>query len=126
MKTIRQKLMGVSLAGVSAATLVLAVAMTAPTGATADEADAKQLLKAMSDYLAAQQSLSFGYDATLEVVTQDDQKLGLASSGSVTVNRPDKIHAMRTGGFVDVEMLFDGNTLTLLGKNANLVTSHRF
>jgi hypothetical protein len=76
----------------------------------------------MSDYLAGQQAISFGYDATLEVVTKDDQKLGLANSGSVTINRPDKIHATRTGGFVDVEMLFDGKTLTLLGKNANIYT----
>jgi hypothetical protein len=27
---------------------------------------------------------------------------------------------MRTGGFANVEMVFDGKTLTLLGKNANL------
>ena len=38
----------------------------------------------------------------------------------ITLNRPDKIRAMRHGGFADVEMVFDGKTLTLLGKNANL------
>jgi hypothetical protein len=122
MKTMKQKLMNISLASASAAMLALSIGIGAPTGAKADEADAKQLLKAMSDYLAGQQAISFGYDATLEVVTKDDQKLGLANSGSVTINRPDKIHATRTGGFVDVEMLFDGKTLTLLGKNANIYT----
>ena len=74
----------------------------------------------MSDYLAAQQAISFAYDSTLEVVTEKDQKLGLASSGTVTLNRPDKLHATRTGGFANIEMVFDGKTLTLLGKNANL------
>ena len=36
------------------------------------------------------------------------------------LRRPDKIRATRSGGFADVEMLFDGKTLTMLGKNANL------
>ena len=87
-----------------------------------DSAEAKKLLKAMSDYQAAQTAISFDYDATLEVVTDDSQKLALASSGTVTLNRPDKIRATRAGGFVDVETLFDGKTLTLLGKNANKYT----
>ena len=87
---------------------------------SADEADAKRLLKAMSDYLAAQQAISFEYDATLEVITKEQQKLALASSGAVVLNRPDKIHATRSSGFTDVEMLFDGKTLTLLGKNLNI------
>ena len=87
-----------------------------------DSAEAKKMLKAMSDYLAAQSAMSFDYDTTLEVVTNDDQKLALASSGTVTLNRPDKIRAARSGGFVDAEILFDGKTLTLLGKNANKYT----
>ena len=87
-----------------------------------DSAEAKRLLKAMSDYLAAQTTISFGYDSTLEVATQDDQKLALASSGAVTLNRPDKVRVTRSGGFVDSEILFDGATLTLLGKNVNKFT----
>jgi len=88
--------------------------------ANADEADAKRLLKGMSDYLAAQRAISFDYDAILEVVTKDDQILALAGSGKVVLNRPDKILATRSSGFADVEMSFDGETLTLLGKNLNL------
>jgi hypothetical protein len=89
-------------------------------GVSADEADAKRLLKAMSDYLAAQQAISFEYDATLEVITKEEQKLALASSGTLILNRPDKILATRSGGHADVEMSFDGKTLTLLGKNLNI------
>jgi hypothetical protein len=85
----------------------------------ADDAQAKTLFKAMSDYLAAQKAISFAFDSTLEVVTDRDETLGLASSGTVALNRPDKLHATRTGGFADVEMGFDGKTLTVLGKNAN-------
>ncbi|MEK6249819.1 MAG: DUF2092 domain-containing protein [Planctomycetales bacterium] len=104
------------------AALALMVFLGTPLGARADEADAKSLLKAMSDYMAAQDAISFEFDATLEVVTKDDQKLALASSGTVTLNRPDKIRATRSGGFAHVEMLFDGKTLTLLGKTANFYT----
>jgi len=87
--------------------------------ARADEAFAKTRLKAMSDYMAAQQAITFDYDSTLEVVSSDNQKVGLASSGKITLNRPDKIHGTRTGGFADIEFAFDGKTLTFLGKNAN-------
>ena len=90
------------------------------TTVSADEADAKRLLKAMTDYVAAQKTLSFDYDATLEVVTKEEQKLALVSSGAVTLSRPDKIVATRAGGFADVEMNFDGKTLTILGKNLNI------
>ncbi len=111
-----------ALFGHCVAALALMLCLGTPSGARADEADAKSLLKAMSDYMAAQDAISFGFDATLEVVTKDGQKLALASSGAVTLNRPDKIRATRSGGFADIEMLFDGKTLTLLGKTANLFT----
>src|SRR5262245_57989053 len=103
---------------------VLAVIATAGTAnisaGRADEANAKSLLKAMSDYLAAQKAISFDYDSNLEIVSTQQQKIGLASSGTLTLNRPDKLHATRTGGFANIEMVFDGKALTLLGKNANL------
>jgi hypothetical protein len=107
-------------AAMSAAALVLLFELGAPITAQADETHAKSILKAMSDYLAAQQMISFGYDTNLEVVTEDRQKLLFASSGTAALSRPDKIRATRDGGFASVEMIFDGKTLTLLGKNANL------
>ena len=119
MKVIRQSLK-TPLNSIFALGLSTIVMLGASVGARADEADAKKLLKAMSDYVAAQKALSFEYDSILEVVTKDEQKLALASSGSVTLNRPDKIHTTRSGGFVDVEMSFDGKALTILGKNLNV------
>ena len=106
----------------SAVALSLIILFGTSAGVKADEADAKRILKAMSDYMAAQKSLSFGFDATLEVVTTEEQKLALASSGTATLKRPDKIRVTRAGGFAGVEMSFDGKTLTLLGKNLNLYT----
>ena len=99
---------------------ILFAAMAAFTGASpasADETHARALLKAMSDYMGAQQAISFSYDSTLAIVTSDLQKLDFASSGTVTLSRPDKIRVTRTGGFADVEMVYDGKQLSILGKN---------
>src|SRR6516225_4167682 len=105
------------LAGLTAAALI---GLTAGASAVrADEAQAKSLLKAMSDYLAAQKALSFDFDSNLDIVTKEGQRLTLASSGSVALNRPDKVRATRSGGFADVEFVFDGKTASILGKNAN-------
>ena len=107
------------------ATVFAAVAMLGAAdmaASRADEAQARSLLKAMSDYLGAQKAVSFDYDVNLELVSKQQQKIGLASSGTLTLNRPDKLHLTRTGGFSNVEMVFDGKTLTLLGKNSNLYT----
>ena len=88
--------------------------------ARADEAQAKSLVKAMSDYLGAQKAISFDFDTNLEIVSPQQQKIGLASSGALVLNRPDKLRVTRMGGFANAEMVFDGKTATLLGKNANL------
>lgn len=92
----------------------------AGTPAQAAEADARKLLKAMSDYLGAQKTMSFDFDSNLEIVSTQDQKIALASSGTLTLNRPDKLHVARKGGFANMEMAFDGKTVTLWGKNTNL------
>jgi len=120
MKRSAKTLVKYSVRSMPAVALSLIFGLGMSTGASADEADAKRLLKAMSDYLAAQKALSFEYDASLEVITKDEQKLALVSSGSVTLSRPDMIRSTRSGGFADVEMSFDGKTLTVLGKNLNI------
>lgn len=97
--------------------LATSAAFGAVTAASADENDARALLKAMSDYMGAQQAVSFAYDSSLAVVTSDLQKIEFASSGTVSLARPDKIRITRTGGFADVEVVFDGQQLSILGKN---------
>jgi hypothetical protein len=108
--------------GLSALALTLAAGTAASPGAVANEDDAKALLKAMTDYMAEQKAISFDFDAILEVVTVDGQKLALASSGAVVLNRPNMIRASRSGGFADIETVFDGTTLSVLGKNKNVYT----
>jgi hypothetical protein len=114
----------VSSIGTGARTWTALLAMTAmvviATIPAAKAEDAKAMFKAMSDYMAAQKAISFKLDTNLDVVTADKQKLGIASSGTLILNRPDKVRATRTGGFSDIEMVYDGKMLTLVGKNANV------
>ena len=101
---------------------VAAPAATEQTAGTQDDVtaqNAKARLKAMSDYLAAQKAISLGYDTVFEVVSKEGQKLQLATSGTIVLNRPDKIRTTRQSGFADTEMVFDGKTLSILGKGEN-------
>lgn len=108
-----------SAAKLGAATLLLLM-MAGARNASADAAQAKALFKAMSDYLGKQTQMSFDLDTSLEVVTTDQQKLALASSGSLTMVRPDKVRAVRHGGFADVEFYFNGKTVSLFRKDQKL------
>lgn len=111
----------ISVTRITGAALALTIGLSTPT-AQADEAYAKTLLKKMSDYMSAQKNISFNYDTILEVVTKDKQRLALAGSGTVALTRPDKLRSTRASGFADLEMVFDGKTLTLLGKGKNIYT----
>ena len=104
------------------AAIVSLAILGAPPVALGDEEFARTRFKEMSDYLAAEEAFAFTYDSVLEVVTTDGQKLQLVSSGDAVVNRPDRIRVRRHGGFVDVELIFDGTTLTVVGHNANAYT----
>lgn len=104
---------------VSVAALTLITGIGPSSGAQASEQDARDTLKRMSDYLAAQQLISVAYDSVFEVVTKEQQKLQIATSGTILLQRPDKIRTTRKAGFADTEMVFDGKTVTLLGRGLN-------
>lgn len=103
---------------------VMALVTTALVFATpnAQAQDADKVLKAMTDYVTSQKIISVTYDTDIEVITSDLQKIQFASSGQTLLSRPDKIRASRLGGYADVELVFDGKTLTVFGKNLNAYT----
>lgn len=110
-------------AGPASLVVAIAAALAIQAGSARAEDDGiKELVKSMSDYLAAQKTISFDMQSTLDVVTTDGQRLGIASTGAVELVRPDKIRAERKGGFADVEVVYDGKTLSILGKNLNAYT----
>jgi len=100
-----------------AAMLVCATLCSTPASAQGD--DAGKILKAMSDYLAGQKSISLTFDSDIEVLTDSFQKIQFTSSGQVQLSRPNMVRAARAGGYTDIELTFDGKTLTVLGKHVN-------
>lgn len=98
--------------------VVVAAAMSFASGAYAQGNDADKLLKAMSDYVASQKTISVTFDSDIEVITSNLQKIQFTSSGQVQMSRPDKLRATRTGGYKDIEIVFDGKMLTVNDKDA--------
>jgi len=85
--------------------------------ASAQSGDAEKLLKGMADYVSSQKMIAVTFDSDIEVVTSNLQKLQFTSSGQVQMSRPDKLHATRTGGYRDIEIVFDGKTVTVNNKD---------
>jgi hypothetical protein len=108
-----------STATIARCTVVTLAALAICAIVPAQAQDAGRILKAMSDYVTSQKVLSLTFDADIEVITSELQKIQFTSSGRVLLSRPDKIRASRTGGYADVELVFDGKTVTVLGKNVN-------
>jgi hypothetical protein len=104
----------IRISATAASIAVLSVAAT--QGARAD--DPGKILKGMADYLAGQKSLSAKFDSDIEAITPELQKIQFTSSGQLKLNRPDKLRVKRTGGYADVELVFDGKTVSLYGNNA--------
>jgi hypothetical protein len=101
------------------AVAILVLTTIASVTPCAQAQDAGKVLKAMSDYVTSQQTISMSFDSDIEVITSELQKIQFTSSGQVLLNRPDKLRASRAGGYSDVELVFDGKTATVLGKNIN-------
>ena len=85
--------------------------------ARAQSDDANKILKTMSDYMASHKIL-----VILRYRRRGDHPGGAKDSirqfrGHLQIGRPDKIRASRTGGYADVELVFDGKTITVYAKH---------
>jgi hypothetical protein len=99
--------------------LLLAAALAAASsGVQAEQgADAKATLKAMSDYVGGQKTIELTFDSDIEIITPQLENIQFTNSGDALLSRPDKLRAHRVGGYADVEMVFDGKTVSVLGRN---------
>ena len=111
----RPKLRGSPIRNAFGASLVILTFAAAPSARADDPA---KILKSMTDYLSGQTSLSASFDSDIEVITPELQKIQFSSSGQMKLSRPDKLRVRRTGGYADVEMVYDGRTMSLYGNNA--------
>jgi hypothetical protein len=107
-------LLWVMLASVLVATHTAVLARAQPQGN-----DAKSILKAMSDYVSSQKTIELTFDSNIEVITPQLEKIQFTNSGQMLLSRPDKIRSHRVGGYADVELFFDGKTVSIFGKNIN-------
>jgi hypothetical protein len=103
-------------AALSQCCAVVALA-TLPVAAQAQSAgvapEAKQILKASTDFLASQQRFTADTRNTLEIVLKSGQKIEFNSTGRQSVQRPNKLRAERTGDLVEQVFVYDGQSLTL-------------
>src|SRR3954468_4026780 len=107
--------------GATVIVLVFTMTLSVASRVQAQEDSAFRILKAMSDYLASQKTISAALDTDIEVITPDLQKIQFASSGQLLLSRPDQIRVSRTGGYADVELLYDGKKLTIYDKYHNVL-----
>jgi len=104
----------------AAVCLSLAASLAAAVpSAQASEGDAKAILKSMTDYVGSQTTIELSFDSSIEVITPQLEKIQFTNSGGALLSRPDKLRAHRVGGYADVEMVFDGKTVTVLGRHLN-------
>jgi len=107
----------------AAVALVLLLAAGLPQTALAQPAEvspqAAKLLKASTDFLASQQQFSVDTESSIEVVLTSGQKIQFDHTARVSVERPNKFRAERTGDLVDQVFYYDGESLTLHNPSAN-------
>ncbi|MDW6021088.1 DUF2092 domain-containing protein [Mesorhizobium sp. BAC0120] len=82
--------------------------------------EAARILRTMTDYLAGLKSFTAEFDVEDEIIDAAGQKLQFSASGKIALERPGKFHFERKGSFADVELTFDGATISVLGKKANM------
>jgi len=87
------------------------------------EPQAEKLLRRMSDYLAGRQQFTLKAESSLEAVLTSGQKLQYDSPATLSVSRPNKLHAHRKGDLANQEFFYDGKTLTLYNRRENLSVS---
>jgi hypothetical protein len=107
--------------GLRAVWLALVFGLPAASAIAADaiNPDADEILRGMSKFLGAAKTFSVSVDSSIEVVTKEGQKLQMANSGSLVVERPSRAYMARHGKFADTEAFYDGKKLTFYGKNMN-------
>ncbi len=110
--TIAERLVA-TLARACGTAALAALSMAAQAQPTGLDPEAQRLLKASTDFLASQQRFSADSRNTLEVVLKSGQKIEFNHTARMSVQRPNKLRAERSGDLVRQLFVYDGKTLTL-------------
>jgi hypothetical protein len=76
--------------------------------------DATRILKRMTDYVGGLEKFSLDTDNMLDEVLVSGQKIQYDFTTTVTVRRPNRLRAERTGDLFRQLIIYDGTTLTIL------------
>ncbi len=97
--------------GSAAALAVCALAVQAqPAGI---DTEAQRLLKASTDFLGSQKQFSAETRNSLEIVLKSGQKIQFNHQARLSMQRPNKLRAERSGDLVNQVFVYDGKSLTL-------------
>jgi hypothetical protein len=101
--------------GAARATLVLSVALIAPTGVRAQtteiEPAAVEFLRKMTDYIGSLDRFGLETENILEEVLVSGQKIQHEFTASVLIERPNKLRVERAGDLLDQLVIYDGTSL---------------
>lgn len=98
-------------------------AKQAAAAAEQNRQEAIEIVEGMAKYVGGQQDISIDYESALEIVSPQLEKLQFNSSGEAKLSRPDKLRVSRKGGYADVELVYDGKSVTVFDRNTNTYAS---
>jgi hypothetical protein len=101
------------LAGTVAILAVAAALPAAQAQPAGIDPEAQRLLKASTDFLASQKQFGAETRNSLEIVLKSEQKIEFNHQTRLSVQRPNKLRAERTGDLVEQLFVYDGTSLTL-------------
>ena len=94
-------------------TLLVTVSTDARAQAPAVDPVAVQTLKRMTDFLDGLQRFSANTQSIIEEMHSSGHRVDYDLLANVTVKRPNKMRAQRTGELINQRFLYDGKTLTV-------------
>jgi hypothetical protein len=105
----------IAVGGVAFGLLILSVVVCQDARAQGAAVDpvAVQTLKRMSDHLEGLQQFSVETQSIVEEMRYSGHRVDLDLEANVTVKRPNKLSAVRSGEVMNEQLFYDGKTLTL-------------
>jgi hypothetical protein len=94
-------------------TLLVAVSTDARAQAPAVDPAAVEILKRMTNFLDGVQQFSVNTHSIIEEMHGSGHRVDYDVAASVTVKRPNKLRAVRTGELMNESLFYDGKTMTL-------------
>jgi len=98
-------------------TLSTLIATDARAQAPAVDPAAVQKLTRMGEFLDAQQQFSVSTQSIVEEIRYAGHRVDFDLAAKVTVKRPNKLSAVRSGEYLNEQLFYDGKTLTIYRPN---------